>query len=214
MKFGPYSKNLLPRLIITNLEVQSGGGITHLWGKNGVGKSVLMSLILDELVAKKIPFGYVDQNYRKSWLWWKTGYENLNLILKTKNTVEFYQREEIKNELIWLQPLLKETNRQVQFSSQNEFETVGLSGGQLQRLILFREILHKPKFLLLDEAFSALDKKVAEELIDWLIIKQKEFKFEIISIVHDKALLEKMGGLVYELSHNSEKQLILENYEI
>lgn len=62
-----------------------------------------------------------------------------------------------------------------------------LSGGERQRVALARTIITKPKLVLLDEPFSALDadlrKNLAEKLRQW----QKQFDFTAIMVTHDEA---------------------------
>jgi ABC transporter related protein len=62
-----------------------------------------------------------------------------------------------------------------------------LSGGERQRVALARTIITKPKLVLLDEPFSALDadlrKNLAEKLCQW----QKQFDFTAIMVTHDEA---------------------------
>lgn len=216
MKFGPYSVDYSPRLIFDNLELSIDSGITHFWGKNGTGKTTVMNLLIDSIKHKNLEFSYINQNYRSNWLWWMTVKENLEFAC-SKLGLQYSSLEkipQIKNQLSWLAPLLQADKKQVSFNTQSEFSTIGLSGGQLQRVILLREILRNPKFLFLDEAFSALDKTVALEIAGWLAKLQEEHKFEIVSIVHNKALVEAMPGKIYTFTTDSSNRLSLKTSDL
>jgi ABC-type uncharacterized transport system YnjBCD ATPase subunit len=76
---------------------------------------------------------------------------------------------------------------------------------------LFREILRKPKFLLLDEVFSALDKAVVKELIEWLLGEQQKLGFRIIAISHDSEILEMLPGEVLDFSKDDQAILSLKS---
>ena len=61
-----------------------------------------------------------------------------------------------------------------------------LSGGQRQRIALARALAVKPKLLLLDEPFGALDAKVRKELRTWLKNIHHELGITSIMVTHDQ----------------------------
>lgn len=217
MHIGPLTLNKKNLPLIDSVVINLDEPIYHLWGKNGVGKSTLIRLILADCVKKKIRFAFMDQNYRTNWLWWMKIKENLDLVTGNiylgKKFVELgiYDRQQS-----WIEPLLAKTVAQYDFSKGNEIQSAGVSGGQLQRLVFLRELIANPQIVLLDEAFSALDIEVVEDVIGWLLEEQKRLGFKIVNICHDKRIVELMKGRVIVLdTKGAQKKLILTetNYE-
>lgn len=61
-----------------------------------------------------------------------------------------------------------------------------LSGGQQQRVALARVLAAKPKLLLLDEPFSALDENLREDMRNLVLQLHREFAMTTILVTHDR----------------------------
>jgi len=74
----------------------------------------------------------------------------------------------------------------VQLSGHANRYPAQLSGGQRQRVALARALAPRPKVLLLDEPFGALDSKVREELRTWLRKLHDEVHVTSLFVTHDQ----------------------------
>lgn len=61
-----------------------------------------------------------------------------------------------------------------------------LSGGQQQRAALARALAARPRLLLLDEPFSALDENLREDMRNLVLQLQREFHMTVILVTHDR----------------------------
>ena len=75
-------------------------------------------------------------------------------------------------------------------SLENKFETnigekgIKLSGGQIQRLAIARELYRNPEILILDEATSGLDEKTEDEILN--LLEKIKGKITVIIVSHRK----------------------------
>lgn len=64
-----------------------------------------------------------------------------------------------------------------------------LSGGQKQRVCIARSLILKPKFLIFDEAVSALDASIQAQILNLLRKLKKDFGFTLLFISHDLPII-------------------------
>jgi ABC-type nitrate/sulfonate/bicarbonate transport system ATPase subunit len=75
-----------------------------------------------------------------------------------------------------------------------------LSGGQAQRVSLARTVVTRPRVLLLDEPFAALDPRTRAALTDWLLEIQRSHRLTIVMVTHDVAEALAVGDRVALMS--------------
>ena len=154
-------------------------------GPSGCGKTTILSLIaglleptrgeilLEGESVKNANIGYMFQ--RDHLFEWRSIYKNILLGLEVKNKKHSKEDEEYINDLLKKYGLYD-------FKDKHPSE---LSGGMRQRVALIRTLAVKPKLLLLDEPFSALDFPTRLDVCDDVkkIINQE--KQTAILVTHD-----------------------------
>ena len=168
-----------------NFKVMEGEFISII-GPSGCGKSTILSIIagleqktkgeiyiegesIDEISSK---IGYMLQ--RDCLLEWRTIYDNVMFGLEIKKIKN-------KENIQYAEELLKKYGL---YEFKDKFPNQ-LSGGMRQRVALIRTLAVRPKILLLDEAFSALDYQTRIKVtVDIYKILKKE-KIRTIMVTHD-----------------------------
>ena len=82
-----------------------------------------------------------------------------------------------------------------------------LSGGQRQRVALARALAPRPKVLLLDEPFGALDAKVRDELRTWLRRLHDEVHVTSLFVTHDQQEAFEVADQVVVLNQGRVEQM-------
>lgn len=119
----------------------------------------------------------------------KTKLSYLNLIFNClfnkniKNKFKFLKQVKLKQLFkIEIEKIAKKLDiDQLIYKNVNE-----LSGGQKQRVAFAKGIIKKTNLILMDEPFSALDAKIKESTIQWLIKVKREFNLSLIIVTHDQ----------------------------
>ena len=147
-------------------------------GSSGCGKSTLLSIIsgLENKSSGEIyidgKIGYMLQ--KDNLLEWRTIYKNvlLGLEIQKENTLE--NRE-------YVEKLLKKYG----LYEFKEKYPAQLSGGMRQRVALIRTLAIRPKILLLDEAFSALDYQTRLMVTEDIFKILKAENITALMVTHD-----------------------------
>ena len=87
-----------------------------------------------------------------------------------------------------------------------------LSGGQNQRIALARSLMLRPRILLMDEPFGALDAQTREEMQKLLVKLYQEYPCLIVFVTHDVTEALLLGDRVVVLS--TQPARIADDFEI
>ena len=170
------------------------GEFVSIIGPSGCGKSTILSIIagLEEKTSGEIEtlgeVGYMLQ--KDSLLEWRTIYKNVIFGLETKNIKTKENEEYVIN-------LLKKYNL---YDFKDKYPNQ-LSGGMRQRAALIRTLAIKPKILLLDEAFSALDYQTRIMVTEDIYKILKNEKITTLIVTHDISEAISMSDRVIVLSN-------------
>jgi sulfate/thiosulfate transport system ATP-binding protein len=183
------------------------GSFVALLGPSGSGKTTLLRIIaglayaesgdiafdretVTDLPVQKRNIGFVFQNY--ALFRHQTVAENIAFGLNAMKRRDRPSKQDIAARVEELLALVRLEGRGGRYPAQ-------LSGGQRQRVALARALARKPRFLLLDEPFGALDAKVRHELRGALRSIHDALGLTSIFVTHDReeafALADKVAIL-------------------
>lgn len=74
-----------------------------------------------------------------------------------------------------------------------------LSGGEARRVAIGRALLSNPRFLLLDEPLSSLDRARREEIMGLIERLRDALGLPILMVTHDRAEAERLGNRIVEI---------------
>lgn len=171
------------------------GSITRITGPSGAGKTTFIKMIAGLITPDK---GRITVNNIE----WFNAENGINLSPQERRTGFVFQdyalfpnmtvQQHLKyatNDTSWINRLLA-IGGLATFAGQRPEH---LSGGQQQRLSILRALAIKPKLLLMDESFSALDLKMKAGLINELEVLFKEIDATALIVSHNPQELDGIG---------------------
>tara|TARA_B100001093_G_C26829667_1_gene1015572 strand:- start:1111 stop:2727 length:1617 start_codon:yes stop_codon:yes gene_type:complete len=159
-------------------------------GRNGIGKSTLLKLIMEELIPVEglvvkqngLRIGYYHQHFE-------------HFLPKDKTAIEYL--EELVPEDLANQNKMQTVRRylgSVKLESKAHNSLIGnLSGGQKARVALVRLIFQKPHFILFDEPTNHLDIETVEALINGL----KDYEGGVMLITHESEIITNLDSQLW-----------------
>jgi len=191
-----------------SLRIESGE-LVALLGPSGSGKTTLLRIIAGlevpdsgairlngedakNATARQRQVGFVFQHY--ALFRHLTVFENIAFGLRLRPRATRPSQAEIRSRVSQLLQL-------VQLDWLGERFPHQLSGGQRQRVALARALAVKPRVLLLDEPFGALDAKVRKELRRWLRRLHDELRIASVFVTHDQEGALEVADRVAIMNH-------------
>jgi sulfate transport system ATP-binding protein len=186
------------------------GTLLALLGPSGSGKTTLLRIIaglewpdsgrieedgadITDRHARQREVGFVFQHY--ALFRHMSVFENIAFGMRVRKAPK--QEIEAKvNELLHL----------VRLDGLGSRKPAQLSGGQRQRVALARALAIRPKILLLDEPFGALDAKVRVELRQWLRRLHDEIGMTSVFVTHDQEEAFELADEVVVMNHGRIEQ--------
>lgn len=185
------------------------GEFVSIVGQSGSGKTTIAKLIIaeerptsgkviigdwdiTEIKHRDIPtlrrqIGVVFQDFKL--LQRKTVFENVAFALEVSGTPS----EQIRN-------IVPQVLKIVGLETKQDRFTNHLSGGEQQRVVIARSLVHRPKIIVADEPTGNLDSINAQEIID-LLRRINSFGTTIVLVTHNREIVNTLRKRVITLDH-------------
>ncbi|HEY5370143.1 MAG TPA: ATP-binding cassette domain-containing protein [Hanamia sp.] len=184
-------------------EIQQGE-LATIYGVSGAGKTTILRILAGLLQAEK---GFIEIE-KQTWL---DTDKYINLLPQKRDIGFVFQdyalfpNMTVRKNLEYA--LEKEQNKDIiyelidmmELSQLQHHKPSMLSGGQKQRVALARALVRKPKLLLLDEPFSALDNEMRIKAQDIILKMHRHYNLTTILVSHDISEIFKMSNKVFIL---------------
>lgn len=192
-----YQDNIILNNI--NLDINKGDYVGII-GSNGVGKSTLLKLMLNEikpLDGSVDIFGAPINEFKD---WKKVGYVNQkanSFVSSFPATVQEVVAMNLSSKIGLFRSInknhLKEVDRVLELvgMEENKHKLIGeLSGGQQQKVFISRSLVNSPEILFLDEPTVGIDLSAQSDFYSLLSQLNKRLNLTIVMISHDISIIK------------------------
>ena len=180
------------------------GEVLGLVGESGSGKSTLAKSILGMTEYE----GEIIHHSRRPQMVFQDPYSSLNPAFSIRRIVEepliIYGKYSAAERRQRVEEMLEAVGLGPDFHDRKPRE---LSGGQRQRVSIAAALIVRPRLVILDEAVSALDVTIQDQILDLLVKLRREYDLTYLFISHDlnviyqccdRVIVMKKGEIVEE----------------
>lgn len=185
------------------------GEFVSIVGQSGTGKTTLIKMMIAEerptkgqiviggwditdIRSGEVPFlrrqiGVVFQDFKL--LGRKTVFENVAFALEVSGEPESR-----------IQNIVPQVLKVVGLAAKGDRFPKALSGGEQQRVVIARALVHRPKIIVADEPTGNLDSINAQEIID-LLVKINSYGTTIVLVTHNRDIVNALQKRVITIDH-------------
>jgi NitT/TauT family transport system ATP-binding protein len=197
-----------PKLVLDNVDLSvAEGELCTVVGPSGCGKSTLLRMIVGqekpssgEILIFKEDVGVPDEHrgivYQKYGLFPHLSVLE-NVVLGKKMSLSPWQWLNQKRQI---QEEAMEYLKRMKLGDHGQKFPFELSGGMQQRVAIAQTLIMKPKIVLMDEPFGALDPGTREDLQIFLLELWENFKLTVFFVTHDLEEAVFLGTRIIVLS--------------
>lgn len=180
-------------------------GVTALWGPSGSGKTTLFRILLGLIPCPKLKWVYKDLDLAQLAI----AERKIGVVFQS---LELFPHLSARENIVFAAKARKISKDQTKQAIKEFILEMGmqnfidqpvsqLSGGEKQRVAIARALIGEPRFLFLDEPFSALDEALKDEaraLIKSIIEKRG---IPTLLITHDRRDLDILAKKIYQIKN-------------